>query len=144
MKRALLYIVCFIIVMEFAIFFSFRYGNAVNNAINGYGLENYVNENNLNLPFPYKNSFIGLNETGLLMSNISIFYHYLLLNYKYDDKYNCKYWSYVWLNWWKFHKDNLKLRIISTKNHVFIIMYNKSEYIIADENTLLIRHLKNG
>jgi len=101
-------------------------------------IEDYVKSNNLNMPFP---NWIHINDNEDINDLFSLglfeFHEQLELNYIYDrDSHDCKYWAYVWSNYYKFNKDEYSLKLITTENHIFAILYNNNMYCIADQNIL--------
>lgn len=138
-----IFIICFIIV--FGVQTTFKHAGKIDTLTHTSGIENYVNDNNLNLPFPNWAELPNNNKyiTELMNKNITDFHNSIQLNYYYDSLYDCKYWSYVWSNWWKYHKDEYELKTIKTSNHIFIILSNDSSYCIADQNNLYCETLLN-
>lgn len=106
---------------------------------NVYMIETHFNVNQLNEPFPNYPRYVGDEETIISMfeKNIFEFHEILEKNYYYsENEYDCKYWAYVWANWWKYHQHEYDLRVIATENHVFTILYNNDMYCIADQKIL--------
>lgn len=126
--------------------FSVKYSNDFNNVVYAYILEKHVRDNNLKLPFPdVDNNYYNRQKIiELFNKDINTFYNELQLNFKYErGTYDCKYWTYIWLNWWKYHSNDYKVKIINTDNHIFLILYNDKEYIIIDQDIINKRVLIN-
>lgn len=144
-NKIILIILSLILILFYSFYIIISYSDSVNNLINAYILEKHVKNNKLNLPFPYNEGYNRYNVIKLFNKNLTDFYNDLKLNFKYEQgTYDCKYWSYIWLNWWKFHKDEYKVKIITLDNHIFVLVYNNNEYIILDENYIKKIELKNG
>lgn len=118
---------------------TFKYNNELENIKNAYVIEDYVEDQNLRLPFPNWVE-LGYNDNerinNLMNLDIFEFHSKLVDNFIYSEIYDCKYWSYVWTNYWKYNKNEYNLKIISTNNHVFVILYNNNMYCIADQDIL--------
>lgn len=126
------------ILLLFVIFESITNTEEIEKILNVAMVENYVNDNNLNLPFPESLQIQNNNEYTIKLMNKSIydFQIELIKNYKYSKLYDCKYWTYVWANYWKFNKDEYDLNIIRTKNHIFAVLSNEYIYCVADQTNL--------
>jgi len=125
----------FILLMT--LFYSYifvKYEPQINNLQNTYILESYVKNNNLTLPYPDR---IGDFNFKVYSKDIYNFRNYIKQHFKYTDKYDCKYWSYIWLQWWLFHQDEYNMTITRLNNHVFVIFYNNNSYYIADQENLI-------
>lgn len=115
-----------------------NYSSEMDTIKNAVIIEDYVNDNNLNTPFP---NWIHLNNdeekiTELMSLSIFEFHHELNKNFVYNSYYDCKYWSYIWSNYWKFNKDEYDLDLIDTEGHIFAILSNENIYCIADQDLL--------
>jgi len=104
----------------------------------GVQVQNHVNDNDLSMPFP-SNPIVDdkLDYIDIMEQDLDNFHQDVKEYYYYDnDSYNCQYWAYVWLNWWKYNKDeyNLKIKTINTDNHIFVMVYNDSGYCMLDGN----------
>ena len=76
--------------------------------------------------------------------NLSNFYEYINKNFYYNKNlYNCRYYTYLWLKWQKYHSNEYNSKIITLNNHLFVILYNKNKYIITDQNNVYEVKLNN-
>ena len=128
-----------IIFIGLFVFFSllFNYPDKIETLKNTVMIENYVKSNNLNMPLP---NWIHINgeEDIINLFNLDLidFHNQIKLNYVYSDAYDCKYWAYVWSNYYKFNQDKYNLKLIATDTHIFTILYNDSMYCLADQDIL--------
>ena len=128
-----IYLLLFIIMFQLVI-----YSDKINTIVNVGLIEKYVSDENLNMPFP---NYIQLpnndaNILKLMNKDIYKFHESVKNNYYYDELYDCKYWTYVWTNYWKFHKDEYDLQVIRTNEHIFAILSNENIYCVADQVNL--------
>lgn len=121
------------------LFQSVIYSDKINTIVNVGLIEKHVEDNNLNMPFPNWIEYPGYEKqvNNLMNKNISEFHYELIDNYKYNEDYDCKYWTYVWTNYWKFHQDEYDLQVIKTDKHIFAVLSNKDIYCIADQINLI-------
>lgn len=128
-------------------FLSIHVSDDVNNINYALMLQNHVGENNLSLPYPsfrqefsgFDKRFIHKQRKQIMEKNISEFTKIVEKNYEYEKgTYDCKYWSFVWTNYWKFHKEeyNWDMKYITTDNHIFVMVYNSTSYCTFDENNV--------
>lgn len=133
-------IVLFVFVMGFSYFVSPH----INTLVNGYYLEQNVKDKNLTLPFPNYNLlekgsfYYAKNLNTIFSQNITEFHKNVQNNYVYNNKYDCKYWAYVWTLYWK---NNLRakdwnLKYMTTKNHIFVMFSKDKEYCVANMHRL--------
>lgn len=113
-------------------------------------LSNHIEENNLILPFPFKHTIPIVGNTvfdqytTFYLDNFNKglydFHELLKQNYYYDELYDCKYWAYVWTLYYKENKNehNWHLKYLDTDNHVFVMVYNESGYIIMDGDEMIV------
>ena len=135
------YLLLFIFIFQLVI-----YSDKINTIVNVGLIEKYVKTNNLTLPFPNYIELPNNEEYILNIMNQSIFEfkHTIENNYVYSELYDCKYWTYVWTNYWKFHKSEYDLQVIKTDEHIFAILSNENIYCIADQMNLnCIETIKN-
>jgi hypothetical protein len=136
--RRLLYLffIFIFILMMFMVFV--KYSSQIETITNTILIENYVYENNLNMPFPYWETLgdNNLNIDNLMSKNLTEFHKTLEKNYIYSELYDCKYWSFIWSNYWAYNKDKFDLKVIRTDNHIFAILYNENVYCVADQKNL--------
>jgi len=125
--------------------FMLHMGQPLKNITYGSILSGNIGNKNLTLPFP-PNTTLYLNSYDTRYSHEqNLFMGYFgkpfdefkeILNgqFIYTEDYDCKYWAYVWTLYWKENKDkyNWKLDYLTTGNHVFVMVYNESGYIILD------------
>ena len=134
----MIYIFFLFISMWLVIMSSLIYPSEFETIKNTILIENYVEDNNLNMPFPnwvdLPNNEIMVNN--LMNTNIYDFHEILIKNYQYDELYDCKYWAYVWANYWKYNSNKYDLKVIKTDNHIFTILFNETQYCIADQLNL--------
>lgn len=145
-------VILFVILLFITITISLNYillvmGDDLQNLNFAVSIEQKIKKENLSLPMPniidlsttsndYRQDFYDENFN----KNLSEFYKVLQHHYIYDVSfYDCNYWSFVWSLYWKEKKDfyNWKIKYIYTDNHIFIMVFNESGYIIMDENNLL-------
>lgn len=55
--------------------------------------------------------------------------------YEYTDVKDCKYWSYVWYEYFKNRLD-YDVQYVFTNTHMFVVAYNDSGYFIAEQDEL--------
>lgn len=128
----------FLIIVILAITLTIKY-SAINNVTEMIILESNAKNKGLNMPFPNSFTFKGEERelTKVFEKELNEFYVQVLKNYDYSiNEYDCKYWSYVWLHWWKYHKEEWDFDIVTTTNHVFVILYNDEKYCVADQDLL--------
>ena len=116
-----------------------------------YAIENdWIDEKNLTLPIPkdsldtlfVNNGIIDKGEfvyQQYFYKDVQEYSHFIEDVFIYDvDSYDCKYWTYVHMLYWKANKDvyNWKFEVIDTDNHVFGMIYNDSGYITLDQNNI--------
>jgi len=110
-------------------------GDEIQNVNYAIGLGNHVKDNELNLPLPFMSDSSLNGYLKTFNQDIHNFKDIIDNNYIYTlDKYDCKYWSYVWTLWFKNNKDkyNLNIKYITTSNHIFVMVYNDSGYCTLD------------
>lgn len=137
-------------IMLFVLFFSMTkyiiiiFGDSVNTYESIKNIQNNLNENNIPKPFP--DSFIELKGDEFI-STSEIRDHYFSKpfdefveivkdKFVYSKIYDCKYWTYVWMTYFTYHKDeyNWKAEVIDTDNHMFMMVYNESGYCTLDQD----------
>lgn len=134
-----------VLIVLFGLLLVFMVGENLKIVTYGSMLESHIVNNNLSLPFPK----YWLNDTNPLYysevnkifnQDLNTFHNTIKNNYYYEvNTYDCKYWSFVWLNYWKYNKDvyNWDVKFIETNNHIFLMVYNESGYCIMDGNELI-------
>jgi len=112
-------------------------------------LTDNINSKNLTLPIPAADDYITVEgrfdkRTQIYIDNFDLplrnFTYFIQQNYYYKEgTYDCKYWSYVWTLYWKQNKDKYdwKMKYIDTENHIFVMVYNSSGYVIMDGNDVI-------
>lgn len=143
LKIALLILFAFIGWGTVFIIFDENMNSKLHNIIYTYSLEKYVTENNLIVPFPdFKNSTYYINSDkpieDFFKLDFESFTYEIQRNFIYDDLYDCKYWTYIWVMYWfyNYEKYNWKLDIETTDNHVYVKVYNESGYCILDQDNV--------
>jgi len=140
---ALILILC-VVGLSLIFILNVKVSDEMQNIYYGNMVQSHTKSNNLTFPLPNDESKI------LLKSNENLIHKYfsmdlydfdLLLKskYKYEDEtYDCKYWTYVWLSYTLYNskKYGWSPKIISTDNHLFVMMYNDKGYCIADLDNL--------
>ncbi len=124
------------------VFLLFEVSDDLQNIGYGYVLENHIKKNNLSLPFPTSKYKLGYNELRndeldydeIFNKEIDEFKYTLFKHYEYvENTYDCKYWAYVWTLYWKYSlKDTMKLKYVTTDNHIFVMVYNELGYCTLD------------
>jgi hypothetical protein len=131
------YLFIFVLSLTFFILLNFSIvmiGDEIKNVNYGFSLTSHVKSNNLSLPMPF---FAGDRLTfyeNNFNKSIYDFQEVVINHYIYNDKFDCKYWSYVWTLWFKENEDkyDLNLKYIDTKNHLFVMIYNDKGYCTLD------------
>lgn len=139
-------VITFFILLNYVMIFASHYVININYAIQ---LNSHVKDNNLSLPIP----MIPLNYyNNVKVSPAYDFYtenfnqsvknfhdNVIKKHYMYNELYDCKYWSYVWTLYWMMNEDkyNWNIKYLSTDNHVFVMVYNDSGYIIMDGKEMI-------
>ena len=129
-----------LIILNYSILFLSKPVSNINYAM---ALEKYVKSNNLELPLPnvtYIGDFTTLPpEQAFYLGNFNKdvyeFQEIVKRHYIYNELYDCKYWTYVWLLYWKNvrHKYNWDMQIMTTPNHIYLKVYNETGYCILDQ-----------
>lgn len=143
-KQSIIFGLLFGLVLCLPVFFFFglnmvifEHGDKINNLNYGYMIEEHVKKNKLNMPFPnYINLDGDLQTLNTMHQDFDAFYFDLVKNYKYTvNEYDCKYWTYVWLNYYIYNKDryNWEVKLINTNNHIYLMVYNDSQYCTLDQ-----------
>jgi len=83
-----------------------------------------------------QDSLITQNINLYSKQNFSQFKEYINQTYTSSDKFDCKYWTYVWTVWVLRHQYeyNLDYEYIDTTNHIFIMISDETGYCILDRN----------
>jgi hypothetical protein len=104
-------------------------------------LESNVNNNNLTLPYPnFNQDLIGYQSVKDYMrdayenKSVAEYMDFISEIYFYDERYDCKYWAFVHSQYFVIVKDkyNYNLKYITTRNHIFVMLYNETGYCILD------------
>lgn len=145
--RTFLGVICIVIFCSLIIII----GDGVQTLVYGITLQHHVLGKNLSLPFPdsyernlYKTNYKDRDSDLIYSQSLEEFAYTVNDHYYYSDDYNCKYWSFVWTLYWQAHRseNNWELEYITANNHVFVMVYNESQYCTMDQTE--VRCFENG
>lgn len=121
-------------------YIAFNLGDEYKNIVYTYQIENILKEKNVDMPMP---EYVKMDpyqsfDAGEFYANKSVaeFGSEVERYFVYNETYDCKYWTYNWAKWWTHNKDrlNLKMKYVTTDNHMFLMVYNESGYCTLDQD----------